>query len=67
MNVTELAFAVVRCEMENSLLDEQTKNCINAESQARLYQLLGAHDLSHLLSDALLKNEIFVNRTCILE
>ena len=61
MNVTELAFAVVRCEMENSLLDEQTKNCINAESQARLYQLLGAHDLSHLLSDALLRNEIFVD------
>ena len=60
MNVTELAFDVIRSEMENLPLDEQTKNCIHADAQAELYKLLGAHDLAHLLSDALLKNEIFV-------
>lgn len=61
MNVTELVFAVLRSEITNTPLDEQTKNCINAKTAQSVYQMMKAHDLSHFLSDAFLKNGLFVD------
>ena len=54
----ELFFALLRSEINNESLEEETKNQITQETMSALYKLSKAHDMVHLVADALDKNGI---------
>lgn len=60
MNTAELLFALLRNEIGEIPLDMDIKNCITDEALTALYKLSKAHDVAHLVADALDKNDLFL-------
>ena len=56
MSWKELFFSLLRFEICGEPLSDGAKNAVTAETTARLYAFSCAHDLGHLVGDALQKN-----------
>lgn len=56
MNVSEILFALLRSEICEEQVCDELKNSISPETLPALYKISKAHDLSHLIADALDKN-----------
>lgn len=56
MNTQDLFFALLRYELKGEALPEEAKKPIGEEQMAQLCKLASAHDLGHLVSDALERN-----------
>ena len=49
-------FRLLNCEISGTVVDQETKNLITPEMLSALYKLSKAHDLAHLVAEALDKN-----------
>lgn len=58
MTVEEILFATFRCELCGETLSVEEKNAVTPEILSALYKLSKAHDLAHLVCDALDKNGV---------
>ena len=56
MDICAELFSLLRSEICEAQLDEETKNAITPETLSKLYKLSKKHDLAHLVADALDKN-----------
>lgn len=63
MNTQEILFSLLRFELFGEELNEETKNLITPEIFSGLYKLSKAHDLVHLIGDALDKNGFLSENT----
>ena len=53
MTDSDILFALLRFEICQAELSEETKNCITPDRLPALYKLSKSHDLAHLVADAL--------------
>ncbi len=58
MKKTEILFALIDFELTGKKINDETKNSINSAVISDLTKITKAHDLSHLLADALYKLEM---------
>lgn len=63
--VKHVLFALIRSEINGSLINDDIKNLITTETLPDLFKLSKRHDLAHLVCDALVKNGFLSNNTDI--
>ena len=61
MNASDILFSLLRFCIKGEEISENTKKCIDNDMLLNLYELSCAHDLSHLVSDALSKTGLLLD------